>query len=95
MSPEKDRIKKIKFADQICPLCMGSGLVSEIGLHLRRVRERLGLSRDVVAEYGMISAETIRNVEIGKARPRLSTLVCLRKALRKLGAEEEEIDKIR
>ena len=95
MGAEKDRIRKIEFADSQCPLCMGSGVVGSLGMNLREVRESLGFSRDVIADNALVSAETIRNIEISKARPRLSTLVQIRKSLRKLGATEEQVNKIR
>jgi len=93
--PEKDRIKEIGFADIPCQVCMGSGVVSSVGLRLREIRTGLSLTKESLADEALISTETIRNIEISKARPRRSTIEKIHKALRNLGADEEQLQEIK
>ena len=93
--PEKDRIKKIGFANTTCRVCMGSGIVSSVGLKLREIRTGLGLTRESLADEALISPETIRNIEISKVRPRRSTMENIHKALGNLGADEKQLQEIK
>jgi predicted transcriptional regulator len=67
-----------------CPVCNGSG---EIFISVSSIAERrieLGLSRYALAKLSGITNVTIRNIEVGATRPRLSTLEAINQALDKL-----------
>ena len=53
-----------------------------MGLRIRQLRERQGLSLRGLAEKAGVDFTTLNRIELGKAAPRFSTLEKLAKALR-------------
>jgi transcriptional regulator with XRE-family HTH domain len=52
-----------------------------MGLRLRQLREKKGLSVRALAEKAGVDWSAINRIELGKAKPRLDTLERLAKAL--------------
>ena len=69
---------------QKCPICDGTGKIYLSVSDIAERRVKLNLSRYGLAAASGISNVTIRNIEVGATKPRLSTIQSLRETLDKL-----------
>lgn len=53
-----------------------------LGKRIRHLRNRLGLTQDIVAEQAQISAKYLSNIERGRENPTVDTLLRLAHALK-------------
>jgi len=51
--------------------------IKAFGLHLRKLRDKHGLSQQDIADRADINKKTIQRIENGKLNPSLETLVAL------------------
>ena len=70
-----------KSRKKTCPVCNGTGDVSEFGIKIAERRAKLGLGRYQLAKLSGISNVTIGNVERGDVSPRITTIRSLEFAL--------------
>jgi transcriptional regulator with XRE-family HTH domain len=78
---------KAKEERTTCPTCRGAGTVSKIGEQLHLARIRCGVSRQALADSSLVTANTIRNIELGLVSPQNDTIRRLSIELKKLGSE--------
>ena len=70
--------------EQICPICNGSGKMLDGVSEIAERRVKLKLSRYGLAAASGISNVTIRNIEVGATKPRITTIQTLKEALDRL-----------
>lgn len=70
--------------EQICPICNGSGKMVAGVSEIAERRIKLKLSRYGLAAASGISNVTIRNIEVGATKPRITTIQTLKETLDRL-----------
>ena len=70
--------------EQICPICNGSGKMPDRVSDIAERRVKLKLSRYGLAAASGISNVTIRNIEVGATKPRITTIQTLKDTLDRL-----------